>query len=167
MYVMYLHGATSGTRPLQQFGIWLLHAYMLMLYTRDASTHIWQETSYSWNIYRVHICRIFCFLTFFFERFLQIRLWRKPFKKKGPWPRRRDNWRRTYTCFGAEVQGHFLRVVDVAASVAWTWHELSAADLGANCYGAELWKFINSNFYHDLDIEKYSWLRVFMVTCSI
>jgi len=53
-------------------------------------------------------------------------------------------------CFGAEVQGHFLRVVDVAACVARTWHEL-----GANYYGAELWKLINFNFYHDFDIEKY------------
>ena len=56
--------------------------------------------------------------------------------------------------FGAEVQGHFLRVVDVAVCVARTWHELGAVDLGANCYGAELWKLTNSNFYHDLDIEK-------------
>ena len=52
-------------------------------------------------------------------------------------------------CFGVEVQGHFLRVVDVAACVARTWHEL-----GAKIYGAELWKLINFNFYHDLDIEK-------------
>ena len=36
-------------------------------------------------------------------------------------------------CFGVEVQGHFLRVVDVAACVVRTWHEL-----GANYYGAEL-----------------------------
>ena len=59
---------------------------------------------------------------------------------------------------GVEVQGHFLRVVDVAAYVARTWHELGAVDLGAkldaNYYGAELWKLINFNFYHDLDIEK-------------
>ena len=47
--------------------------------------------------------------------------------------------------FGVEVQGHFLRVVGVAACVARTWHELSA----------ELWKLINFNFYHDLDFEKY------------
>ena len=53
-------------------------------------------------------------------------------------------------CFGAEVQGHFLCVVDVAACVARTWHELGAVDLDA-----ELWKLINFNFYHDLDIEKY------------
>ena len=51
---------------------------------------------------------------------------------------------------GVEVQGHFLRVIDVVASVARTWHEL-----GANCYGVELWKLINLNFYHDLDIEKW------------
>ena len=30
---------------------------------------------------------------------------------------------------GAEVQGHFLRVVDVAACVARTRHELGAVDL--------------------------------------
>ena len=47
-------------------------------------------------------------------------------------------------CFGVEVQGHFLRVVDVAACVARTWHEL-----GAKIYGAELWKLINFNFYHE------------------
>jgi hypothetical protein len=45
-------------------------------------------------------------------------------------------------CFDAEVHGHFLRVVDVAACVARTWHELGAMDLGAklgaNCYDAEL-----------------------------
>ena len=45
-------------------------------------------------------------------------------------------------CFGAEVQGHFLRVVDVAACVARTWHELGAVDrgaeLGAVDLGAEL-----------------------------
>ena len=62
-------------------------------------------------------------------------------------------------CFGAEVQGHFLRVVDVAACVARTWHELGAVDLGAelgaNYYSADLWKLTNFNFYHDLDIEKY------------
>ena len=66
-------------------------------------------------------------------------------------------------CFGAEVQDHFLRVVEVAACVARTWHELGAVDLGAvdlsaelgaNYYGVELWKLINFNFYHDLDIEK-------------
>ena len=61
-------------------------------------------------------------------------------------------------CFGAEVQGHFLRVVDVAACVARTWHELGAVDLsaelGANYYSAELWKLINFNFYDNLDIEK-------------
>ena len=34
-------------------------------------------------------------------------------------------------CFGAEVQGHFLRVVDVAACVARTRHELGSVDLGA------------------------------------
>ena len=34
-------------------------------------------------------------------------------------------------CFGAEVQGHFLRVVDVAACVARTWYELGAVDLDA------------------------------------
>ena len=45
---------------------------------------------------------------------------------------------------GAEVQGHFLRVVDAAACVTRMWHEL----------GAELWKLTNFNFYHDLDIEK-------------
>ena len=36
--------------------------------------------------------------------------------------------------------------------------ELGAVDLGAefdaNYYGAKLWKLINFNFYHDLDIEK-------------
>ena len=52
-------------------------------------------------------------------------------------------------CFGAEVQGHFLRVVEVAACVARTWHELGVVD-----FDAELWKLINFNFYHDLDIEK-------------
>jgi hypothetical protein len=61
---------------------------------------------------------------------------------------------------GPEVQGHFLRVVDVAVCVARTWHELGAVDLGAelgaNCYGAELWKLTNLNFYHNLDIEKCS-----------
>ena len=45
-------------------------------------------------------------------------------------------------CFGAEVQGHFLCVVDVAACVARTWHELGAkiygAELGANYYDTEL-----------------------------
>ena len=44
--------------------------------------------------------------------------------------------------FDAEVQGHFLRVVDVAACVARTRHELGSVDLGAelgaNYYGAEL-----------------------------
>jgi len=73
---------------------------------------------------------------------------------------------------GAELtrlgaKGHFLRVVDVAACVAQTWHELGAVDLsaelsavdlgaelGANYYGTELWKLIDFNFYHDLDIEK-------------
>ena len=59
---------------------------------------------------------------------------------------------------GAEVQGHFLRVVDVAACVARTWHELGSVDLDAeldaNYYSAELWKLTNFNFYHDLDIEK-------------
>jgi hypothetical protein len=39
---------------------------------------------------------------------------------------------------GAEVQGHFLRVVDVTAYVTRTWHELGAVDLGVNCYGSEL-----------------------------
>ena len=29
---------------------------------------------------------------------------------------------------GVEVQGHFLRVVDVAACVARTWHELGAVE---------------------------------------
>ena len=61
-------------------------------------------------------------------------------------------------CFGAEVQGHFLRIVDVAACVARTWHELGTVDLGAVDLdaelGAELWKLINFNFYHDFDIEK-------------
>ena len=37
-------------------------------------------------------------------------------------------------CFGAEVQSHFLRVVDVIACVTLTWHEL----------GAELWKIYTS-----------------------
>ena len=45
-------------------------------------------------------------------------------------------------CFGAEIQGHFLRAVDVAACMAWTWHELGAVDrgaeLGAVDLGAEL-----------------------------
>ena len=61
-------------------------------------------------------------------------------------------------CFGVQVQGHFLRVVDAAACVARTWHELGAVDLGAelgaNYYGTELWKLTNFHFYHDLDIEK-------------
>ena len=35
-------------------------------------------------------------------------------------------------CFGAEVQGHFLYAVDVAAYVVQTWHELSV-----NCYGVD------------------------------
>ena len=56
-------------------------------------------------------------------------------------------------CFGAEVQGHFLRVVDVAACVARTWHKLGVVDLDAEL-SAEIWKLINFNFYHDLDIEK-------------
>jgi hypothetical protein len=58
-------------------------------------------------------------------------------------------------CFGAEVQGHFLRVVDVGASVELGAMDLGAelsanfyaAELGANCYGAELWKLTNLNFY--------------------
>jgi len=37
---------------------------------------------------------------------------------------------------GAEVQGPFLRVVDVATCVARTWHELGA--VGAKIYGAKL-----------------------------
>jgi len=49
--------------------------------------------------------------------------------------------------------GQFLGVADVAACVARMWHELGAVDLGANCYGAELWKLTNFNFYHDLDID--------------
>ena len=70
-------------------------------------------------------------------------------------------------CFGAEVQGHFLHVVDVVACVARTWHEFGTVnldakigvvdldtELGVNYYGAELWKLINFNFYHDSDIEK-------------
>ena len=32
---------------------------------------------------------------------------------------------------GAEVQGYFMRVVDMAAYVARMWHELGAVDLGA------------------------------------
>ena len=68
---------------------------------------------------------------------------------------------------GAEVKGHFLRVIDAVACVARTWHELGAVDLSAevsvvdlgaevsaNYYGAELSKLTNFNFYHDLDIEK-------------
>ena len=43
---------------------------------------------------------------------------------------------------GVEVRGHFLHVVDVAAYVTRTWHELGpvdlGAELGANYYGAEL-----------------------------
>ena len=67
------------------------------------------------------------------------------------------------TRFGAKVHGQFLRVVDVAACVARTWRELAAVDLGvkihgaelgANYYSAELWKLINFNFYHDLNMEK-------------
>ena len=54
---------------------------------------------------------------------------------------------------GAEVQGHFLRVVDVAICVARTWHELGAEDLGA-----ELWKLTKFNFYCDLDIKKCGYL---------
>ena len=34
-------------------------------------------------------------------------------------------------CFGAEVQGHFLRDVDVATCVAQTRHGLGVVDLGA------------------------------------
>jgi hypothetical protein len=30
----------------------------------------------------------------------------------------------------AEVQGYFLRSVDVAACKAWTWHRLGAVDIG-------------------------------------
>ena len=45
-------------------------------------------------------------------------------------------------CFGAEVQDHFLCVVDAAACVVRTWHELGAVDrgaeLGAVDLGAEL-----------------------------
>ena len=37
---------------------------------------------------------------------------------------------------GVEVQGPFLRVVDVATCVARTWHELGA--VGAKIYGAKL-----------------------------
>jgi len=40
-------------------------------------------------------------------------------------------------CFDAEVHGYFLRVVDVAACVARTWHELGA-ELGTNYYSVEL-----------------------------
>ena len=35
--------------------------------------------------------------------------------------------------FGAEVQGHFLHVIDVAIYVARMWYEL-----GINCYGVDL-----------------------------
>ena len=41
-------------------------------------------------------------------------------------------------CFGAEVQGHFLRVVNVAACVARTRHKLGAVDLGAVDLGTKL-----------------------------
>ena len=47
-------------------------------------------------------------------------------------------------CFGAEVQGHFLRVVDVAACVARTRHELNAVDLGAVDPGAKLGTIFSS-----------------------
>ena len=39
---------------------------------------------------------------------------------------------------GVEVQGHFLRVVGVAACVARTWHELSAVDLGVELGAIDL-----------------------------
>ena len=41
-------------------------------------------------------------------------------------------------CFGAEVQGHFLRVVNVAACVARTRHELGAVYLGAEVGAVDL-----------------------------
>ena len=40
--------------------------------------------------------------------------------------------------FDAKVQGHFLRVVDMATCVARTWHELGAVDLGAVDLGTKL-----------------------------
>ena len=55
--------------------------------------------------------------------------------KNGPSPQRviigAELTRLGANCFGAEVQGYFLHVVDVAACVARTWHELDAVDLGA------------------------------------
>ena len=57
--------------------------------------------------------------------------------KNGPSPQRviigAELTRLGANCFGAEVQGHFLHVVDVAVYVAQTWHELSV-----NCYGVDL-----------------------------
>jgi len=41
------------------------------------------------------------------------------------------------------------------------WYELDDVVLGVNYYGAELWKLINLNFYHDLDIEKCGQLYSF------
>ena len=57
---------------------------------------------------------------------------------------------------GADVVSLGARV---NAYVAWMWHELDTVDLGtklgADYYGAELWKLKILNFYHDFDIEKY------------
>ena len=54
-------------------------------------------------------------------------------------------------CFGAEVQSHFLRVVDVAACVARAWHELGAVDLdaelGAAFCGANLPDMVGPNMH--------------------
>ena len=33
-------------------------------------------------------------------------------------------------------------------------YDAKTCNLDANCYGTELWKLTNLNFYYDLDIEK-------------
>ena len=96
----------------------------------------------------------FCFLALFLKDFYKYAL-TVSFQKIDP-----DLGAVT---IGAELQGHVLCVVDVATCVARMCPELGPVDLGANyydaelganCYGTELWKLINLNFYHDLDIKK-------------
>ena len=47
----------------------------------------------------------------------------------------------------AEVQGHFLCVVDVAACMARTWHELGAVDLGVELGAIDLGAVLGTNYY--------------------
>ena len=49
-------------------------------------------------------------------------------------------------CFGAEVQGRFLDIANVATCVARMCHEFGAVDLSAKL-GAELWKLTNLIFF--------------------